>query len=115
MRLAAIGREHIALGYMQLLYHDAKVRFLKRATSEENFGYPVKDLPGKYRGEKERIEGGQNYAERTTYRGIFNYWLKIALAGVVTNTGVKSNSHQFKKYQKELKKQNLPPVPDVDF
>jgi hypothetical protein len=58
---------------------------------------------------------GKIYAERTTYRGIFNYWLKIALAGVVTNTGVKSNSHQFKKYQKEIKKQNLPPVPDVDF
>ena len=117
MRLTAIGREHIALGYMQLLYHDAKVRFLEKGNPvKKTLGTRLKTfLANTVVKKKNESRVGKIYTERTTYRGIFNYWLKIALAGVVTNTGVKSNSHQFKKYEKELKKKNLPPVPDVDF
>ena len=117
MRMNALGREYVALGYMQLLYHDAKVRFLEK-------GNPVKKtfktrivtfFANTIIRKKNEDRVGKIYAERVLYRGIFNYWLRIVMAGVSTNTGVKSNAHQAKKYQKDLKKLNLPPVSDVNF
>ena len=118
LRLRAIGREYLALGYMQFYYHDLKIRFLDK-------GNPIRKT-FKTRAvtflannvvlrNKNEDQIGKLYAERIPYRGIFNYWIKIMLSGVLTSTRVKTNDGQVIKYKKQLKKLELPEIPDVDF
>jgi hypothetical protein len=58
---------------------------------------------------------GEVYAERVRQRSVINYWLKMAISGMVSSTGVKSNKKQSKKYRKSIKKLNVPEIPDVSL
>ena len=66
---------------------------------------------------KNQRGAGEVYAERDPEKGFVNYWVKIVIGGVFTNTGVRTNIKQERKYQKGIKKHGVPPIPPipVDF
>jgi len=60
------------------------------------------------------IEGsGEVYAERDPEKGFVNYWVKILIGGLFTNTGIRTDSKQEKKYYQSIKKYNIPPIQDI--
>ena len=64
-----------------------------------------------------RYGTGSVYAERDPEKGFVNFWVKILVGGVLTNTGVRTEKKQIKKYEKGIKLHEVPPIPDipVDF
>jgi hypothetical protein len=58
---------------------------------------------------------GTVFTQRVRERSVFNYWIKIVLSGAMTNTGIKKNTKQEKKYKKSVKKINVPEIPEVEF
>jgi hypothetical protein len=56
---------------------------------------------------------GEVFAERDPEKGFVNYWLKIVIGGVFTNTGVRTDQKQEKKYNRSIKKYNVPPIPNI--
>ena len=63
---------------------------------------------------RQRLLGsGEVYAERDPEKGFVNYWVKIFIGGVLTNTGVKSNKKQEKRYESTIKKHQIPSIPNI--
>jgi hypothetical protein len=48
------------------------------------------------------------FKERLRKRSIFNFWGKIALEGLLTNLGVKSDKAERRKFEKSVKAYDLP-------
>lgn len=114
LQLKAIGREYIALGAMDMYYHDLKVEFLKNAEESKKTiltglvsvvaNFAVKN--------KNTDHTGTIFFERIRERSFVNYWLKIAISGMVTSVGAKNNKKAMKKYNEAIKRLHLP---DIQF
>ncbi len=118
LRMRAVGREHLAYGYMQMLYHDLKIQYLNKGdVLNKTFVTKLVTFFANNiilrRNNKKRT--GVIYFERIRDRSFVNYWIKILISGVLTNAGVKENTKQEKKYKRGLKKMNVPELPEVVF
>ena len=111
MRVA--GHEYFAYGEMEMMYHDLKVQILangsphqkKLFTALMNFvanTFIIKN--------KNASRTGNVYFLRNRERSALNYLIKIALSGMTTSVGAKSNRKVLRKYKKELRQRDLPPV-----
>ncbi|HLO80667.1 MAG TPA: DUF748 domain-containing protein [Chitinophagaceae bacterium] len=117
LELKAIGREYLALGKMRMLYRDLKVELLNKEDQEK------KTLLTKLESWAANLfvrtnnvkKTGTVFTQRVRERSVFNYWIKILLSGAMTNTGIKKNTKQEKKYKKSVKKINVPEIPEVDL
>jgi hypothetical protein len=117
LELKAIGREYIAYGKMQMLYRDLNVVFLNKSDQDKKtimtrFTTWLANLVVKGDNTKRT---GTVYTQRVRDRSVFNYWIKIVLSGALTNSGIKSNTKQEKKYKRSVKKLNVPEIPEVDL
>jgi hypothetical protein len=118
IRMNAIGREYVAHGKMQMYYHDLKAQYLN--TEDKNvktlktrlINFAANDLILHHKNSRGY---GEVYAERVRERSVINYWLKMAISGMVSSTGVKSNKKQVKKYRKSVKRLNVPEIPEVSL
>jgi len=119
LRLSVIGHKYVAYGVMKMYYEDLNLVYLNKGDEENktwlsklisfvaNTAVKTKNKKGVH----------EVYAERDVEKRFVNYWVKIIISGVLTNTGIRSDRKQEKKYEKGLKKRDVPPIPDipVDF
>ena len=113
LTMRAVGRDYLSLGEMRMYYHDLKVQFLKNGKEEKKRflqglmtfianSFIVKNE------NKKRV--GVVYFPRLRDRSFINYYIKIVMSGVASSVGAKKNQRLMKKYNKQLKVRQLPPI-----
>jgi len=113
LTMRVVGREYLAFGEMDMRYHDLKVRLLRKGDRERrSFLTGVINLLANTFILKRKNTGktGTVFFKRLRDRSAVNYLVKITLSGVVSSAGVKKNKKLVKKYKKEIRKRNLPPI-----
>ncbi|MBO9631966.1 MAG: hypothetical protein J7578_02530 [Chitinophagaceae bacterium] len=112
MILRAVGRDYISLGEMQMKYRNLNIQFLKNGQEKSTFvtrfiTWAANHLVlRKHNANKT----GTVYFPRFRDRSIFNYWVKMTLSGAASSVGVKKNRKYIKRYNRALKKNELPPI-----
>lgn len=109
----AVGREHLSLGEMQFYYNNLKVQFLKDGKESRHtlFDGLISFIANHFViRNRNTHRKGIIYFPRSRDRSIFNYWVKITLSGAASSVGVKNNNKMLRKYRKELKNRQLPPI-----
>lgn len=108
LSMRAVGREYLALGDMEMLYHDLKVSLLKKSDdSRKGLLTALVNLVVK---NKNTSRKGKVFFIRQRDKSAINYLIKIAMSGMASSVGVKSNKKMIRKYKKELEERNLPPI-----
>ena len=122
LQLSAVGREYLALGEMAMYYHNLKIQLVKDGDENKTtFKTRVLSFLANTFLIRKNNNGkkGMVYFERLRDRSFFNYIVKMTLSGMATNIGVKKNKKYIRKYKKEIKEQQLPPIhnyiPDEDI
>jgi hypothetical protein len=117
LQLKVIGREYLAHGKMRMLYRDLKVELLNKEDQEKKtLLTKLESWAANLFVQSNNIKKtGTVFTQRVRERSVFNYWIKIVLSGAMTNTGIKKNTKQEKKYKKSVKKINVPEIPEVEF
>lgn len=113
LNMRAIGREYLALGEMNMFYEDLKIQLLKKGeegrktllTRLANFAANTFVIR---KNNKKRT--GNVFFIRDRDRSAINYLIKIAMSGMSSSAGVKSNKKMIRQYKKELEKRGLPPI-----
>jgi hypothetical protein len=107
------GREAVALGEIKMFYHDLKIKFLNNDDEKKKkFLLGLKTfLANSFVVKKNnRSRAGQVFYLRNRDRSFINYYIKIIGSGVASSIGAKNNKKLLRKYQRELKRNNLPPI-----
>jgi hypothetical protein len=113
LTMRAIGHDNLALGEMKMYYHDLKVQFLKDGKEDKKRflqglitfianSFVIKNE------NKKRI--GVVYFPRWRDRSFINYYIKIVMSGVASSVGAKKNKRLMRRYNKQLKIRQLPPL-----
>ena len=113
LHLRAIGRENLAIGEMNMYYHDLKIKLVKPgAPDQATFKNKMMSLIANTFVIKKNNKGrtGLVYFERLRDRSFFNYIIKMTFSGLATSVGFKKNSKYRKQYKRELQNRNLPPI-----
>lgn len=109
MRVA--GTEYFAYGEMEMRYHDLKVQLLNNANKKSGFITGIMNfLANSIIKNKNTARTGNIFFLRNRDRSALNYLIKITMSGVGSSTGAKSNRKMLRKYKKELRQRNLPPL-----
>ncbi len=111
--LRTIGRDDLAIGEMNMFYHDLRIRLVKGGdTSKTSFLTRVISFLANTLLIKRKNEGkpGLIYFERARDHSFFNFVVRMAMSGMATSIGVKKNRKLRKMYERELKKRVLPPL-----
>ena len=109
------GRKHVAYGVMKMYYHDLNVQYLDNG-SELHQSLKAKSISfvaNRLVRKNNRKGTGDVYAERDPEKGFVNYWVKIFIGGVLTNTGVRTDHKQERKYDHMIKNYNVPAIADI--
>lgn len=115
VHMNAVGDEYEAWGRMRMYYHDLKVQFLNREdysrktiiTRFSNF--LANTLVLRKRNLKKT---GTVYTERIREKSVFNYWIRIALSGMLTNAGIRARSVEERKHHRGIRQRELPGMPE---
>jgi hypothetical protein len=113
LTMRAVGQDYLSLGEMKMYYHDLKVQFLKNGKEEKKRflqglmtfianSFVIKNE------NKKRV--GVVYFPRLRDRSFINYYIKIATSGIASSVGAKKNKRLMKKYNRQLKVRQLPPI-----
>ncbi len=114
MNFQALANEDFAYGNMDFMYRRLNIQMLsKKHPERQGLGLAVEsflanrlilrknnDYPFPHR-------QGQLYVERDDTRSVFNYFAKIALNGILSSAGVKSNRKALHKEYKSRREQYL--------
>lgn len=103
------GNQHFAFGTMDLRYHKMNVQKLSADGKEKYFmsgalNWLINQVV------RRRDNGRPNliFKQRVVKRGQFNYWGKIAVEGLLTNIGIKTDRKERRKFLKNLQQYKLP-------
>ena len=113
LTMRAVGREYLSLGEMQMYYHDLKIRFLKNGDEIKKtflnsvISFLANSLVIK---KNNKSRNGNVFFIRNRDKSAINYLIKIAMSGMASSAGVKSNRKMLRRYKKELEKRSLPPI-----
>lgn len=112
MILRAVGRDYISLGEMQMKYRNLNIQFLKNGQERTTFVTRFITWAANHLVLRKHNANrtGTIYFSRFRDRSIFNYWVKMTLSGAASSVGVKKNRKYMKRYQRMLKKNELPPI-----
>lgn len=116
--LRAIGKEDIALGEVNMYYHDLRIKLYKNAELNETtfFTRAASFLANTFVIRKNNNgKPGIVYFERLRDRSFFNYMVKMTFSGMAASIGVKKNKKYLKQYERQLDIKNLPPITGLDF
>ncbi|HEY0356308.1 MAG TPA: hypothetical protein VGC29_08895, partial [Flavisolibacter sp.] len=105
--LRALGWNDLAVGEMQMFYHDLRIRLIKDGNTGKQ---SLADRIGNFlvnsfvirKNNKGRT--GMVYYEREKDRSFFNYLVKMTFSGMATSIGVKKNKKYMKEYREQLEK-----------
>jgi len=117
LELRVMGNDYLAHGKMRMYYKDFKVQFLSNKELEKRtiFTKALSWLANSFLRTNNVEKTGTVFTERTREKSFVNYWVKIVLSGAMTNTRIRKNSKQEKRYQKALKRIQVPELPSVDL
>ena len=113
LTMRVVGQEYISLGEMRMFYHDLKVQFLRSSSEEKKrflkglMTFIANSFVIKNNNSK-RV--GVVYFPRLRDRSFINYYIKIAMSGVASSIGAKKNRKLLRRYQKQIKIRQLPPI-----
>jgi hypothetical protein len=113
LHLRAIGKEHIALGEMNMYYHDLRIRMVKPGSPDKTTFKTrlISSIANKFIIKKNnKGRTGLVYFERLRDRSFFNYIVKMTFSGLATSVGFKKNRKYKKQYEQELQNRKLPPI-----
>ena len=115
IRMSAIGRKYIAYGIMKMYYYDLNAQMLSKGDSSAKniVTKSVSFFANRLVHTKNRRGTGDVFAERDPEKGFVNYWVKIVVGGVLTNSGVRTDKKQQRKYKRALNNHAVPPIPDI--
>lgn len=113
LSLRAVGQEYISLGEIKMYYHDLKVQFLRNDSEDKKRflkglmtfvanSFVIKN--------SNKRRTGVVYFPRLRDRSFINYYIKITMSGVASSVGAKKNRKLIRKYRKQLKSRQLPPI-----
>jgi hypothetical protein len=108
MRVA--GREYLAFGEMKMYYHDLKVRVRRPDNRRTIITGLTTFLANTLIKNENRNRTGLVFFVRWRDRSAINYLVKTALSGMASSVGVKRNKKQIRKYEKQIRNRNLPPM-----
>jgi len=107
MRVA--GNDYLAFGEMDMHYHDLKIQILKDGSAKK--GRFLSWLANTFLIKNKNTSKISNvFFIRNRERSSLNYLVKILMSGINSTVGAKSNRKIIRKYKKELRQRNLPPV-----
>jgi len=117
LELRVMGNDYLAHGKMKMYYKDLKIQFLSNKELEKKtiFTKALSWLANTFLRTNNVKKTGTVFTERTREKSFVNYWVKIILSGAMTNTRIRKNSKQEKRYQKALKRIQVPELPVVDL
>lgn len=117
LELRVMGNDYLAHGKMRMYYKDFKIQFLSNKELEKRtvFTKALSWLANTFLRTNNIEKTGTVFTERTREKSFVNYWVKIVLSGAMTNTRIRKNSKQEKRYQKALKRIKVPELPEVDL
>lgn len=117
LELRVMGNDYLAHGKMKMYYKDFKIQFLSNKELEKRtiFTKALSWLANTFLRTNNVEKTGTVFTERTREKSFVNYWVKIVLSGAMTNTRIRKNSKQEKRYQKALKRIQVPELPEVDL
>ena len=117
LELRVMGNDYLAHGKMKMYYKDFKIQFLSNKELEKRtiFTKALSWLANSFLRTNNVEKTGTVFTERTREKSFVNYWVKILLSGAMTNTRIRKNSKQEKRYQKALKRIQVPELPEVDL
>ncbi|MGQ0739164.1 MAG: hypothetical protein ACT4OJ_08915, partial [Bacteroidota bacterium] len=113
LEMRAIGREYLALGEMKMFYEDLKIQLLKngqeikRPFMTKLVSFLANTFVIKT---NNKLQKGNVFFIRRRDRSAINYLIRIAMSGMASSVGAKSNKKMMRQYRKELDKRGLPPV-----
>jgi hypothetical protein len=115
IRMSAIGRKYIAYGTMKMYYYDLNAQMLVKGDSSAKtvVTRSISFFANRIVHTKNRRGTGDVFAERDPEKGFVNYWVKIVIGGVLTNSGVRTDKKQQRKYKRALNNHDVPPIPDI--
>ncbi len=111
--MRAVGKEYISLGEMRMFYHGLKIQFLRNGSEDKKrfltglMTFIANSFVIK-KDNKRRI--GVVYFPRLRDRSFINYYIKIAMSGVASSAGAKKNKKLLRRYKKQIKVRQLPPI-----
>jgi hypothetical protein len=117
LELRVMGNDYLAHGKMRMYYKDFKIQFLSNKELEKRtvFTKALSWVANTFLRTNNVEKTGTVFTERTREKSFVNYWVKILLSGAMTNTRIRKNSKQEKRYQKALKRIQVPELPEVDL
>ncbi|MEY3541962.1 MAG: hypothetical protein RLZZ204_774, partial [Bacteroidota bacterium] len=117
LELRVMGNDYLAHGKMRMYYKDFKIQFLSNKELEKRtiFTKALSWMANTFLRTNNVEKTGTVFTERTREKSFANYWVKILLSGAMTNTRIRKNSKQEKRYQKALKRIQVPELPEVDL
>jgi hypothetical protein len=117
LRLRAIAREYLALGYINMHYRNLKIQYLDKGDiKKKTLGTKIVTfLANTLINKSNTKKTGRVYTERVREKAFINYWIKMLLSGALTSAGIKDNKKQLKKYHRKRDKLKVPEIPDVAF
>jgi hypothetical protein len=117
LELRVMGNDYLAHGKMRMYYKDFKIQFLSNKELEKRtvFTKALSWVANTFLRTNNVEKTGTVFTERTREKSFVNYWVKILLSGAMTNTRIRKNSIQEKRYQKALKRIQVPELPEVDL
>jgi hypothetical protein len=97
---------------MRMYYHDLKVQFLKNGNEEKKKFLQglMTFIANSFIIKNENKKEWCSLFPRLRDRSFINYYIKIAMSGVASSVGAKKNKRLMKKYNKQLKTRQLPPI-----
>jgi hypothetical protein len=116
MSMRVVGREYLSLGDMKLFYHDLKIKLLNPKNQQKTSlvrGF-ASFLANTLIKNKNESRTGKVFFERDRSRSTLHYLVKITFSGVASSVGIRNNKKVLRKYKKQLRKRNLPPI-DNDY
>ena len=111
--MRAIGHDELAIGEMNMYYHDLRIRLVKDADENKtSLGGRIATFLANTFIIRKNNKGrtGTVYFERLKDRSFFNYIVKMTFSGMASSIGVKKNRKYMKQYRKALKEKGLPPI-----
>ncbi len=110
MLLMVGANDFFAYGSMDLRYRNLRLSLLKKGEKKyflaSFFNFIINAVVHSSNNSKLNLL----YQDRLRNKGIYNYWSKIAISGLLSNLGVKRDKKQIKKYNKAIKQRGVPAV-----
>lgn len=110
--MRAVGREYLSFGEMHMFYKDLKIEVLKKNTHGEIIPNRLTTFLANsfVIRKKNDSKSGYVFFIRNRDRSAINYLVKIAMSGISSSIGAKSNKKLVRQYEKELRQRSLPPI-----